>query len=429
MKCFTALILLLALATGASAQSIHTLPQGTKLSGTVEFGMFRLPLPPGEWTLIGAARQVATSLNGGMSPPTGAAFLALIEKGSLVAIVEASGSIDPQRVEWTPDAECRRDDLWFLEADRNFRNSDQTCRLVSHATRAWNAGTDWPAYLKQAMQWLQDNKIRRPQQMLRAKFRRVSYGDFLSVTYSVNPEHFGQARSVSAAWSSSDWHKVNYPDQPARKAFAEAWLQWSEAMAPVFIDGFKKNAGVAAPAFPFFAPQRASAPTVVGATGRLPVVGTRIETGGGSFTITQVEGMKVYTVNRSGQSAVWQPGGLLPLGARAQFDRRVAESIFPLAIGKEVSFEQTTEGSSDRWAQTLEVVGTEKVQVGETTLETFVVKNRTESLNPSQGDIVRIRTLWFAPDLGWLVRVRSEQLSGPPMQLNDWYAVRVVPPS
>lgn len=429
MKRFVALFFLLALASGASAQSIHTLPQGTKLNGTVEFGMFRLPLPPGEWMLIGAARQVATSLNGGMSPPTGAAFLALIEKGTLVGVVEATGSIDPQRVEWTPDPECRRDDLWFLEADRNFRNSDQTCRLVSHTTRNWTAGTDWPEYLKQAMQWLQDNKIRRPQQMLRAKFRRANYGDFLSVTYSVNPEYFGQARSASAAWASSDWHKVNYPHQPARKAFAEAWLQWSEAMAPVFIDGFKKNAGAVAAAFPFTAiAARAPSAAVVNGSYKPPAVGTRIVVNRGHFQITKVDGMAVTTVNAANSTTVWHAGGLMWLGSQPRFDANAAGGLFPLAIGKKIAFDQHIASGDDGWRRSAEVVRRETLMVGGRAYDTFVIETLSETLKPEQGNAVVRRTLWYSPEIGWLLRLRGEQLSGPPQQVFSWEATDVVLP-
>jgi hypothetical protein len=40
----------------------------------------------------------------------------------------------------------------------------------------------------------------------------------------------------------------------------------------------------------------------------------------------------------------------------------------------------------------------------------------------------RKRTLWFAPEVGWLVRQRDEQLAGPPQRMNSWEVVRIVPP-
>ncbi|MBI3507451.1 MAG: hypothetical protein HY059_21660 [Proteobacteria bacterium] len=259
-KCILAgIAFLLAAGFGAQAQSIHTLPQGTKLSGTVEFGRFLLALPPGDWTLVGAMRDVARMPGNAHSVPIGRAFLAQIEGGVLVALVEAVGSLDAQNVEWPFDKECGRDDLWLLEADRKLRHADQDCRYVSYYVHSWVAASGAPPSTKQALDWLRDNRVHRPPQMLHSHFRRVRFGDTLTVSYFLNPEHFGQTPSKGTTWTASDWHKTKLAANPKRRQFADAWIDWSGRMAPVFADGFRGNRTDAAPAFPF-PPQSAALP-------------------------------------------------------------------------------------------------------------------------------------------------------------------------
>ncbi len=243
------------LTTGLHAQSIHTLPQGTKLSGTVEFGRFMLALPPGDWTLIGAMTDKPVAIGGIITPPVGRVYLAMIEGDTVVGTVDATGSVDPQRISWTASKDCQRTDFWKTEADKNFRLDEQDCRYVTHQTLTWVGGSGAKQSIKDAMEWLQDRNIKRPQQMLKSSHRRVRFGDMLIVNYEVNPEYFGQAKPANARWSESDWHRDNYPQIPERAAFAKAWLDWSSQMAPVFADGYDKKK-TAAPAFPFAPPPR-----------------------------------------------------------------------------------------------------------------------------------------------------------------------------
>jgi hypothetical protein len=254
-KCILAgVAFLLAGSFGAQGQSIHTLPQGTKLSGTVEFGRFMLPLPPGDWTLIGAMTDKPPATGGIITPPVAAAFLALIEDGTIVGTVEATGSVDPQRISWGASNDCKRTDFWQVEADKNFNLNEQDCRYVTHQTMDWVGSTNAREYYKDAMQWLRSQNIKRPQQMLRSSHRRVRHGDMMTVNFQVNPEYFGQKEPANPRWAASDWHSVNYPHIPERAAFAQAWLDWSRQMTPAFVDGYGKKKTLA-PAFPFTPPR------------------------------------------------------------------------------------------------------------------------------------------------------------------------------
>lgn len=358
-----------------------------------------------------------------------------MENSVLKGIVTATATARPANALWTPSSACRRTDTHFIESDRNYNNAQQECHHVNHMTRSWVLANNPSAELVQAYETMRNIPgLRRPVTTVYSFHRIVLSGRFLNIEYHFNPESWGLPPSRVVAWASNDWHKDRLADQPNRKAFSDALVEWSKATQGLLLRAANASSASPAPELAYAAPARVSTPVarqVAPGSGefRSPALGTRFHVADGHFEIARVDGMTISTLNASSQGATWQPGGLLPLGSATRFDRAVAESIFPLSIGKKVEFVQQAGSGSDAWRQTLEVVRQETLTLDGRAYPTFVIEDRTEAVGPGMAEFVRKRTLWYSPDAGWLLRLREEQTAGPPQRMNNWDVLRVIPPS
>lgn len=421
-------------APAASAQSLHRQPIGTEVEGKARIGRYEVPLPPGRWTLIAAHETISRPIDGSSGRATGHAILARIEGNRLVGYISALGPMTPNNVHRLWDMECRRTDLYFVESDPNNNPQIQTCFSVYHMTRTWTAAPNLGPLHTAAYEWLNARpEIRKPSTMIVSRHSNARNSDYVQVEYNFSPESYGFAPSRDRSWAGNDWHRDKLKHDPTRDAFAQAVLAWAKTTQKQVLDGLIHRSTTAGAALGF-SPAAPEAPSTQAAARPLPAghvmpaVGTRFVSAGGHFDVVRVEGMTITTVNAANASTMWQVGGLLPLNASSRFDRAIGESIFPLALEKKVSFEQRAAEGTDAWRQTLEVVRNEDLTVDGRTYRTFVLEGRTEAIGPGMAEFVRKRTLWYSPELGWLIRFREEQLAGPPQRMNSWEVVRVVRP-
>lgn len=103
-----------------------------------------------------------------------------------------------------------------------------------------------------------------------------------------------------------------------------------------------------------------------------------------------------------------------------RFDHAAYESLFPLEVGKSVSFERTV----DQWSltNTIAVTGAERLNLDFGDVETYVLVCETQGLNNpfhARNDI------WYAPSIGWNAQFRYEDSSG---ESYGWQAVEFIPP-
>ena len=78
------------------------------------------------------------------------------------------------------------------------------------------------------------------------------------------------------------------------------------------------------------------------------------------------------------------------------------EALWPLEVGKSVTFQRRRARDGATWIQKASVVGTETVTTELGTFETFVIEQsaRGAGTNRWRGT----RTQWFAPEIGWTVK-------------------------
>jgi hypothetical protein len=153
--------------------------------------------------------------------------------------------------------------------------------------------------------------------------------------------------------------------------------------------------------------------------------GTTVYSGvSGYIEIVAVDDMQVTTINAAGE--ISHRFGLFdPLPIEAQLDARAPEGIWPLVVGKEISFARSRDDS--KWQETIKVVRTEHLTVPAGTFDTYVVERHT--LGMGGNDFDGTSMYWYAPSVGDIVKYDVTVKSGTPTPGNTpWEATRIVGP-
>jgi hypothetical protein len=153
-----------------------------------------------------------------------------------------------------------------------------------------------------------------------------------------------------------------------------------------------------------------------------PALETRyLISSGGYYQVASVDGMTVTTVNASDRTYTWLAGLVY---APDQFDKASVEAIWPLEIGKTVTFAERS--GRDEWCHTLSILRTEAINVPAGSFQTIVLEERIKSLQPEQGNLDVTRTYWYAPSAHWTVRKEIKQIAGPPFASEPYVLNQIV---
>lgn len=142
---------------------------------------------------------------------------------------------------------------------------------------------------------------------------------------------------------------------------------------------------------------------------------------GGYYQIAAVDGMTVTTVNAANRTATWLAGFIY---AANPMDKASVEAIWPLEIGKTVTFRESA--GKDAWCHTVSVLRAESVTVTAGTFDTLVVAERIQGLTPAQEQLDVTRTYWYAPTAHWVVKRELKQASGPPYSFVNYNLTQMV---
>lgn len=129
--------------------------------------------------------------------------------------------------------------------------------------------------------------------------------------------------------------------------------------------------------------------------------GTRIYTSGGNWhEIDPADGTIVRAVANTLVVREWLGFCEWP-GPETKFDRRAADALWPLSVGKSVVIEK--ERGERRWKTTLKVVGTEQIKVPAGTFATWAIEAEEVGLTHKSQTITRC---WYAPEAGVVIKRR-----------------------
>lgn len=230
---WSVLSLLAVLLVGACATPERletTLPrQGDTVGEQLVLPRIRLPLPAGEWTVIGRRTYYNDIYRVN-------ADLLLIRtatnefgKEEISELLSISTNLEPGAGGFENicrDEVTARFLIRDIESERILR---QDCWGIEHMEMSFSeAQIRENRDLAEARDYLRANGILVPINMVFAKHRLSDASNYLTVWYFHNPDLAGLAQTRHADYERSDWHKDNIDDFPDKRAYAQRLAREAE---------------------------------------------------------------------------------------------------------------------------------------------------------------------------------------------------------
>ena len=112
--------------------------------------------------------------------------------------------------------------------------------------------------------------------------------------------------------------------------------------------------------------------------------------------------------------------GVRCAGDEVCFDHATYESLFPLEIGKSVTFRRSIE--QWEWINRVSVLHTERLSLEFGEVDTYVLACETQG----QNNPFHVKNnIWYAPSIGWNVQFRYRDSRG---ESYGWQAIEFIPP-
>ncbi|MBL8669948.1 MAG: hypothetical protein JNK11_04800 [Alphaproteobacteria bacterium] len=157
-----------------------------------------------------------------------------------------------------------------------------------------------------------------------------------------------------------------------------------------------------------------------------PSIGMRLETeGGGTLQVAKVEGPTVVTADAQGKLSHWF-GGILLVDAESDIAPKDLAPLWQAEAGSNHRFSEWK--AREGWRNTITFVGGEALTIDGRSLETLRFTRERRSIMSEQGDQHYRETLWYAPEVGFLVRRDVEHVAGPRAESASFKATKVVLP-
>jgi hypothetical protein len=178
-------------------------PVGSVFHGYLSLNGKQVPLPAGEWVLVGDSYEVLPSVAGGAGDAVESVVLFQLSGSSVPAFVAIHRNAIGVDKGWGVAAECSRTDLYAAIA---YENSDTHgfCGFATYvltATPSDGAALSW----KQALDYARLHGLTLPDTWLMGGFRLSDARDLVDVRYHFDPALAGLPTRSAASWQDSDW--------------------------------------------------------------------------------------------------------------------------------------------------------------------------------------------------------------------------------
>jgi hypothetical protein len=208
------LCVMLSWSAAASAASLHEQHVGTPVAKQFQLGPIVYALPEGQWVLAAKHEWTGTMANVLQGMRFGGVVLFELRGGRVARAVWAWTNIEPVigTRGWTPNNDpCKPRDGILLHRDLSKNYQDQYCFQISRGGPFMANAKNW---LRDARQWLADNRVEVPGALLYVHFAKIDLSFQSHAYYYFNPELEGMASSV------------------------ESLTKWADEMAPGVLAGF-----------------------------------------------------------------------------------------------------------------------------------------------------------------------------------------------
>ena len=212
---------------------------GTRVANEISIGDKKIPLPEGDWTVIGTGIDRNNAEGYFVSE-----MLVQIRDKTVTGAVEIFsnlpvkggnpegffGAVDSSPQGWLTHRSCTRDDMHFLKVYSNIRRGEQDCWWINH-WRMNRTGVAVTEHWMEAVKYLSDNDISAPLDMLGVSFRLANKMYYLTANYFFNAEVEGLKSTDDLHWSintweTSDWHPDKVRNDGKKREFIVKLIAW-----------------------------------------------------------------------------------------------------------------------------------------------------------------------------------------------------------
>src|SRR5882724_6040517 len=224
---FTLAVLAVAAIAGPRAEAAVA-PIGTVFSGYLPFAGKEIPLPQGEWVLVGDGYQIVPGAEGAPGHAIEDVVLFKQAKDAVPAFIIAHRNLVSRDDGWGIAPDCDRDDIL---ATVNWDDADGHgfCGFVNHIQTAVTAESaeSWKQATAYAGQW----NLKLSSTWLMAGYRLSDSSDVVDVRYHFDPSLAGfPSLAAARSWGDSPWAKDRVdggrsPD--SWSAYGVSWVSWA----------------------------------------------------------------------------------------------------------------------------------------------------------------------------------------------------------
>ena len=225
--------MVVALAAASPVLADDGVQLGATYRGMVQFktyGSPQLPLPPGDWKLVGLTESRSDTTN--IRVLQGA--LLQVRTGVMAGRVIFTVPDSPSRGGWARPANCERKNILANFSASATMSGGYDCLTLEAVTMIRSANADKLG--AQFYDYLDANKIKKPGTALSVGFNVSDGRTFVAAAYLFNPD----MEKVPPAVVTS-WHLDRYKDEPKRAAYVEKMKSWAQEWRAKVINGAKGN--------------------------------------------------------------------------------------------------------------------------------------------------------------------------------------------
>jgi hypothetical protein len=224
---FILAVLAVAAIAGSGAEAAVA-PIGTVFTGFLPFAGKEIPLPEGDWVLVGDGYQTLSAAEGAPSDVIEDVVLFKQAKDAVPAFIIAHRNLVSRTDGWGIAPDCDRDNIL---ATVNWDDADGHgfCGFINHVQTAVTAESaeSWKQATAYAGQW----NLKLPPTWLMAGYRLSDSSDVVDVRYHFDPSLAGFPSLVAArSWRDSAWGKDRVDDgrsPDSWSAYGWSWVSWA----------------------------------------------------------------------------------------------------------------------------------------------------------------------------------------------------------
>lgn len=225
-----------------TALADYELPEtGSVYRGSYPIKKQQIPLPEGDWVVIGKS---LTKNNAGSNYVR--LVLANIKENVIHGIVGIGSTVSiPTKIgRWdgfTYGEECNKKERHFTTTYANYGGSDQDCWYVTHSFMANVKLSESTKHIIRAQEYLENNEIVMPINMIRVSYRLADRRILQRVSYYFSPEVAGFPPPLRAEWKESDWHHDRVYLDDKKVSYIDNLIAWGRKWHAKVKSGFEGN--------------------------------------------------------------------------------------------------------------------------------------------------------------------------------------------